>query len=257
LWDEKKEKNRGEEKKAESFIIVGEDWPPFEYEEGGQLKGIDVEILRKCFSRAGIPFEIRLYPWARAEMMAKNGEADAVISVSYNREREGYLDYSEDQKEFAATGKWPQRYLWASEYVFFCRRPLADKIRFSSYENLAEQGYRIGIVRGYTYNAKFRAAPLKKIETADICQGFRALEEGQYDLFPADRTVGKATLKKLGLTDKIEMIPGEMFKKPYLLSLCTRSSWPEKQQVMEKIYGELTRLRESDEYAEIVNRYVH
>ena len=232
--------------------IVGEVWPPFEYlDRQGRLTGINVQVFERVFARLEVPYELKLYPWVRAEMMAKNGQADAVVSVSYKRSREDFLSYTDSQKEFGRSGKWPGDFLWRSDYVFFCRRLTANSLRFESYGQIAKSGYRVGLVRAYSYSPEFRNSGLGNHTAPDIMTGFKLLDGGKYDLFPADRTIGQASLARLGLAERITYLPKVMFSKPYLLVMCRQSSWPDKERVIADFYVELARLRASGEYDRI------
>jgi len=83
---------------------VCEEWAPIEYVDGDELKGIDVDITTRVMKPLWMPYEIRTYPWSRAWMMAENGKADAVLSVSCKESRENVLLCTDDQREFARSG---------------------------------------------------------------------------------------------------------------------------------------------------------
>ncbi|MHC4872558.1 MAG: substrate-binding periplasmic protein [Planctomycetota bacterium] len=243
------------QKADDIFLIIGEEWPPFEYYKNGELTGIDIEVFEIIFKNLNVKYQLKLYPWSRAKMMAENGEADAVVSVSYKKSREEYFLYTESQKEFGRSGKWPDEYLWNSEYVFFCKNIFADKIKFESYEQIKKDGYRVGLVRDYSYNPEFRESGLGSYTANDITTGFKLLAQGKYDIFPADKTIGRAALAQLDLAEKITFIPQPMFKKPYLMPFCKKSAWKNKEELMKKFYMELNNLRKSGKYVEISAKY--
>ena len=189
-------------------------------------------------------------------MMAKNGELDMVISVSYSSKREDYLLYTDAQREFAKSGKMHDEYLWISEYVFFCRKVFAEKIKFESYGQLKADGYKVGTIREYTYNPEFIDAGFPPIVASDISTGFRMLKEGKIDLLPCDRAVGLATAKLMGLKDDVAFLPKVMFSKPYLMPFCKKSPRPDKEELMRNIYAALAELRKSGEYDKLRRRHV-
>lgn len=236
------------------ILIIGEEWAPFEYTKDGVVQGLDAEVLKKIFARLQLPYAIKLYPWSRAKLMGERGQADFLISVSYKKSRERFLHYTEDQREFARSGTWPRNYLWNSEYVFFCRKALLPALRYESYAQIREDGYRVGLVRDYSYNPAFRKAGLGDFTADDISSGFQLLAEGKYDLFPADRTVGKAAVQALDLQDQITFLPKVMFAKPYLLPACRHAPRPGLPELMQAIYDELDRMRRSGEYDRIRQR---
>ncbi len=46
--------------------LVTLQYPPYEYEEDGEVKGIAVDIITEGFTRLGYEVDITLYPWTRA-----------------------------------------------------------------------------------------------------------------------------------------------------------------------------------------------
>ncbi len=72
------------------------DYAPFGWEENGEMVGIYIDIVEEVFSnRLGIPVEHRGYPWRRAQMMVRAGEADA-FCTAITQERLSYSDASDE-----------------------------------------------------------------------------------------------------------------------------------------------------------------
>jgi hypothetical protein len=182
--------------------------------EGDKIVGIDAIVVDHIMKRLGIPYQISIYPWSRAWMMAEKGKADAVLSISYKNSREDVLYFTDDQRKNAETGVMPADYLWLSEYVFFVMKKTASKYRFNSYEQLKKDGVRIGKNRDYTYDAAFLAAKLEGPEYSSIETGMRGLVAGEIELYPIDKTVGMAALQRLGLIDSITWLPKPLFQNP-------------------------------------------
>jgi polar amino acid transport system substrate-binding protein len=68
-----------------------EDLPPKIYNENGELKGMYVDIIREICKRMNVKAEFKLYPWARAIIMAKSGEVDAILPPLKTKERAEFL----------------------------------------------------------------------------------------------------------------------------------------------------------------------
>ncbi len=51
---------------AESFSIMTEEYPPFNYTEDGKLTGLSSEVMAELIKRIGHPNNIKVLPWARA-----------------------------------------------------------------------------------------------------------------------------------------------------------------------------------------------
>jgi len=238
------------------LLFVCEDWAPFEYMDGDTLKGIDVEVTDRIMKKLGLPYEIRIYPWSRAWLMASNGKADAVLSVSYKESREDALLYTDDQRKFAATGELPENHLWLSEYVFFVKRKFAETYTFESYDQLRAAGYRVGRNRDYTYDRAFMDANLPGTEFPDTKCGLEALVAEKIDLYPMDRTIGLATLKEMGLLGSVTFLPKPLFAKPYLVPFVKVSDYPNIEVVMDRFYRELRDMRDRGEIDTIRDHYL-
>jgi polar amino acid transport system substrate-binding protein len=48
-------------------LVVTADLPPFEIESAPDLPGVNVELVKAMFERAGLAYELRFLPWARAQ----------------------------------------------------------------------------------------------------------------------------------------------------------------------------------------------
>ncbi len=233
------------------LTFVCEEWVPFEYKDGDKVKGVDVAVVDRIMEHLGVPYKIEIYPWSRAWMMAEKGAADAVLSISYKESREGVLYYTDDQREFAKSGKIPENYLWMSEYVFFVMNKATDKFRFESYDQLKKDGVKIGRNRDYSYNAEFRDANFEGPLYATTEAGLLALVKGDIDLYPMDKTVGAAELARLGLSDSVTWLPKPLFSKPYLSPFCRKSDIPNLENIMHSFYRELRLMRENGTYDEL------
>lgn len=234
------------------LLFVCEEWPPYEYPRDGGAAGIDAVLLSRIMARLKLPYEIKFYPWPRAWLMAQNGAADAVLSISYAEERERYLYYTEEQRKFAQSGVTPPDYLWLSEYVFFVMKKNAGRFRFESYDQIKADGLRVGVNRGYTYHAPFLEAQFGTLEFSSVREGLEALVAGKVDLYPVDKNIGLAQLKGMGLHESVTYLPKPLFSKPYLAPFVRGSDYPGLPSVMQAFNAELRRMRASGEYQKIV-----
>lgn len=239
------------------FVIVGEEFPPFEYlDENGKPAGINVELIDGVFTELGVPYEIRFYPWARAWLMVENGAADAVLSVSHNPKREPVLYFTEEQKQFAQTKQIPPDFLWLTEYVFFVNRRLADSVRFDSYEQLKRDGLRVVVSDQYSYDDAFMQSGLASISRSSPAEAMRALVDGAANIYPMDRSAGWALLKKENLQDRVTWLPKPLFMKPYLLAFSRVSDYPDAESVMRRFYKHLREWRQRGDIEKITARHL-
>jgi len=73
------------------FQIMTETWPPFQFEEDGEIKGVVVDLMVLMLERVGSSQnrdDIRIYPWARAYSNVQNRENTILFSTTRTRERE-------------------------------------------------------------------------------------------------------------------------------------------------------------------------
>ena len=73
----------------EKVLLTTHSQPPLSYiNENGIIDGIAVKPIVYALKKMGRDYEFRILPWARAQAMAKSGEADGFFAGSKNRERD-------------------------------------------------------------------------------------------------------------------------------------------------------------------------
>lgn len=233
------------------LVIVGESWPPFEFEENDKVVGIDADIAQHIFKKMNIPVEMRVMPWARAWAMIEKGEADAAFSTSRKDTREPYVYY-------------PKEDMWTSEFVFFTRRD--QKLpQLHGYDDAKAKNLRIGIVRGQSYNDAFwKAFPrdaegkfhpqLQAARDAEV--NFHKLARGRIDLYIIDKTVGLYTLAKMKLQDDIVYYEAPLFAKGYPMPFAKKSTYPNLATIASRFEQELIALKTSGEYQQIRDKWL-
>jgi polar amino acid transport system substrate-binding protein len=232
------------------LLIVGEAWAPFEFEENGNVVGIDVDIARHILTKMGIDFEMRILPWSRAWSMVENGQADAVFSTSRKDDRQPYLWY-------------PKEDMWTSEYVFFVRRDRKQP-HFVGYTDVQAQQLQVGVVRDNTYNDAFwKAFPrsadgklhalLQPARNAEI--NFKKLARGRIDLYILDKTIGLYTLAQMQLQQELDYYDTALFSKGYPMPFVRKSDYPNLQNIAAQFEQELIALKASDTYQQIREKW--
>lgn len=167
-------------------------YPPYYYFEDGEFRGDFAEIAIEAFTRMGIKFEIKEYPWPRMLEMLKVGELDVLLDVYITEERLEYLDFSKE------------KFISYNE-IFF---KLADSdIEFSGdFSELSE--YKIGTVEGFYYGDSFEKAVNDGIVNVEYVSSFDQnvfkLINKRTDLIISVATVGEKIIEELGYSDVIE-----------------------------------------------------
>ncbi len=81
---------------ADTLSVVTLHYPPYAYEENGEVKGFSADLLKEVFRRMDIPMQIKVLPWKRALKMVKDGKADAVFLAFKTEDREKFADFPEE-----------------------------------------------------------------------------------------------------------------------------------------------------------------
>lgn len=124
---------------AATYKLVSLSYPPYEYVENGEVKGIAVEIVREAFRLMGHQVNISIYPMKRSLEMVRNGEVDGIFTVFRTPEREKFITYTNESVLLLTMSLWVRN---------------GSSITFDGELDHLSQ-YRFGAVRGISYGTKF------------------------------------------------------------------------------------------------------
>lgn len=163
-----------------------QDFAPFSYEIDGIVSGPIVEIITEVCKDMKTDCSFKLLPWARAQKEVKDGEANGMFVIGWNKERGEWLYFSPP--------------ILKTEYCFFVRDN--NPLKFKQVSDI--KGYTVGV-----YGPSNTSVSLDKIkaEVGDMEidirpndeSGFKKLSLGRVDAVYSNRDVGYALIKKLGL----------------------------------------------------------
>lgn len=217
--------------------IVSEPWAPYIFEEGGQLRGLDYEASAIVFKRLGIEVEWNLMPWKRCLVELESGQADAVLDIFRNGERELQMAF-------------PAEPLSEVEFVMFYARQ-----RPYPFQRLADlRGLKVGVSPGYWYADKaFRTSPLFIREPAPTHEAnLGKLARDRVDLVVNDRRAGQFLIHQMGLEAQIAN-HSKVIGRDRLYLAFRRQSRLEN---LAGPFGEaLRRFKQEPEYARLLARY--
>ncbi|MBU0970114.1 MAG: transporter substrate-binding domain-containing protein [Proteobacteria bacterium] len=138
---------------GESFSIMTEEYPPFNYTDNGKLTGLSSDVMAEVVKRLGIPDNTKVLPWSRAYALIQSKSGMILFSMTRTEQRESLF-------------KWVGP-VASNQWVFFAKK--GSGIQINSLED-AKKVNKIG-----TY--KDDAAELFLIE-----QGFTNTESVVDDL---------------------------------------------------------------------------
>lgn len=146
-------------------------WPAIYRGKNGKPVGIFNDILTEVFKRLDIPLKKEVYPWARAQKMVKDGEADGMVTV-----------YTKERQTFTVATK-P---LWKIVETIFFRRdnPKACKIlKVNSFKDLRNFTLVDTIGSGWT-KEQYKKYQIKHIVwVPSVESAFNMLAKGRVDVF--------------------------------------------------------------------------
>ncbi|MDF2965444.1 MAG: hypothetical protein K0Q51_832 [Rickettsiaceae bacterium] len=114
--------------------------PPYEYKDAGELKGIDLDLLKLYSNIADIDIEYSKINLPKQLKMLEEGMIDIALDLSFSEARAEYLHYSIPYRE--------------ERYSYFMIRDL-NNLKFINLSdflmNLNLKGLRLGLVQGIVY----------------------------------------------------------------------------------------------------------
>ncbi len=174
---------------ADELRVATFNYPPFQYEEQGEVKGIAVDIVRELFRRLDQPIKIDFYPFPRAVKKLKAGESDVIFTFYHKKERESFADYTKEALVDQTIS------LFVNE-----ESPTAFDGDLSKLNP-----YKFGLVR-FSYGSIFDAAVDEKLITrieyvSKMDLNMKKFLRLRFDILPSDRWVAYYYYSKVNLEE--------------------------------------------------------
>jgi polar amino acid transport system substrate-binding protein len=193
------------------IIMVTEEWPPFRINDDKMpsgFRGIDIDIAEKLSESLGIKIEIQHHPWARALEQIRNGHADIITGVAYNKERESFMYYI------------PVSY-YSVRPVFYARKGKEGMIK--SYKDLygPSVGYSINSVYFEPFDSDTQ---IKKTGLSTEAQLLQVLALGRIDVIIGTDPNISYEVARLGYRDVLRPTAYQPTEKTELFIAVSRKS---------------------------------
>lgn len=175
---------------ARDLLAVGTNFPRvFSADDAGQLSGLAVDLLRRAALSQGLKIRFETYPWARAQAMVEQGQADILIGPYRTPERERRFLFS-------------QLAFYEDALVFYAKRSSTALWRG---DVAALRGRSIGLVLGWSYGAALeQARPSFSVSSpGDVATGLRMLQRGRIELLASNERNTLPVLEALGLSQEL------------------------------------------------------
>jgi len=166
--------------------VMTEDYPPFNYSEDGELRGLSVDIMVELLKRAGtthVRTDIELLPWARGYNLTLDRPGHALFSTTRTEDRENLFK-------------------WVGPFVPTVVGLTARKDRKLSIASPKDfETIRIGVVKDDVGHLLLRAAGVSD-DQLDIVlyndQNYKKLAAGRIDAMAYETSVTKWGLMSIG-----------------------------------------------------------
>lgn len=164
------------------------------YELGadGVFDGMGVELVRTIATQLGYTVRFEIFPWARAQRMLNQGQADILVGPYKSAERMSTMAFS-------------SRAFFEDQLAFYIRSD--SKIEWGGdYQALA--GKRIVVLNGWAYGAAFdQARPGLLLSVSNTVEnGLTMLVHRRVDLFATDRRDTDPVVVSLGMQGKVAVL---------------------------------------------------
>ncbi|MFT4994172.1 MAG: polar amino acid transport system substrate-binding protein [Paraglaciecola sp.] len=171
-------------------------WEPYQYVDvGGNVAGLDVELISAVVKEMGCDINYRQGTWVRSLEKLRNGEVDMLLGASKTEAREEFALFSDAYR--------------MEEFSLYIRKDDEIRSAYQTIDNFMENGSRIGVVDGYYYGPTISllldgTATSKFFMTSIIGElNVARLLDQDIDAFLEDSFIGASILRRKGLSDYI------------------------------------------------------
>ncbi len=230
---------------SSTLVFYGDNkFAPYSYEENGELKGIDIEIIKEIGKRLDLDIKIELVPWNRLIELTKQGKVHGSFSLFYNNDRSKYAYFT----------NYPIHY---SKYSFFTLDE--NGYKYNKFEDI--YGKKIGLNRSFYINEAFENLVDEEViyldQSEDIDKGITLLLNKRIDLYLGNEENVYRFLEENNIT-KIIPLSKDIFEHyaPAFLVLSKKSDLTNKNILLNKINKTLEELYNEGTIDKIKAKYL-
>lgn len=177
-------------KDRDTITFITAPYEPFIIDNGSELSGIDVDIIKEIYKRNNIQAEIKKSSFETSLNMIKNKVFDATPTISYSEERNSYMDFSDNYRD-------------NSRLIFIKNKNDNREIKY--YNDISK--YKIGLLKGFNYNSKFSYDSNIKKEYCDNLNGaIQKLLKKQIEFVLINAYMGDYFIKQNNMKDLVDTI---------------------------------------------------
>lgn len=220
--------------------IVSLQYPPFQYLENGEVKGVAYEIVQEVFNRLDYEIKVDILPWTRALTYLREAQADAVFTIYKTKEREDFLDYANE--------------VLINQRIAFYKHKDTNINFDGNFDNL--KGNTIGTVFGVNYGTRFDSAVEKLspslLNSFDVYNNFQNLLLKRIDLLINNIDGADFVIKIMDAGDIIEMLPPVIETVPSYLAFSKHKDFTD---LKNRFEAELVNIKKDGTYNRILRKH--
>jgi polar amino acid transport system substrate-binding protein len=187
-----------------------EDYPPYNFEKNGNVKGIAVDLLLALWKKIGLnknATDIKIVPWARGVKMIKTKPGTCLFSTTLTSERKDVLGWK-FVYPIPLENEEPENHLIAK---------MSKKISFNSIEDLKKYNGKYGVVRndlGESLLIEAGVHSAKFDKAANSMSLIKKLDKGRYDVISYSFSTAATKMKEIGIDPSIFEVVYSFPQKP-------------------------------------------
>ena len=225
---------------AKTLNCAAPEFPPYEFTEGNDVVGINIDVFRSILSAAGYTLAVSKMPWPRMLESLKEGSVDCMVAGFKTPEREEYIEFM----------KIP---IYVATLVFFKNKE--TKHVFNSFSDI--KGLQVTRLKGFSSGKSLDEMIAKKdvveFQTVDFEQAFKMLSLNRTDLIAVNSDVGQYVVKKLNLGAQITTLEKPITVEPGYVGFTKKKNFSELINILdEKLFSNLI----DGEYKKVLRKYV-
>lgn len=175
---------------AETFKIMTEEYPPFNYTADGKLTGLSTEVVQQLAKKVGHPEDIEMLPWARAYGLIQQSDGQILFSMTRTEERE---------KMFKWVGP-----IASNKWVFFAKK--GSGVTIASLAD-AKKVEKIGTYKDDAAESFLKAEGFTNLDSVlNDEQNVPKLVAGRINLWIVGELQGIHKAKAKGVADQLEKV---------------------------------------------------
>lgn len=169
--------------KGTILFLGNADMSPIIYNEEGTAKGVAVDIAKEIGNKIGYHVEVTAMDWTEAQEKVLNGEADALLQINSNAERDKLYDFSDELLE--------------TDFSLFVT---TGNKRIHQLRDL--QGKKVGVIKdGYPYEALKKYPEIELVFISSLKDAFLDMRMNDLDVIIVDRWTGEYVLAEEEIND--------------------------------------------------------